>query len=163
MRLLDRIVEWSPGERLVATKLLSADEDYLQDHFPGFPVMPGVLMLEAMYQAAAWLVRGDDDFAYSMVLLKEARNVKYSGFVRPEQTLLVTADLQKRDERSSRFKVKGTIEGVMAVNARIVLEHFNLADENLEDEAVDAHVRKRLRKEFNMLRLPLNAPESSQV
>ena len=69
MRLLDRITELKPAESLTATKSLTLGEDYLQDHFPVFPVMPGVLMLEAMYQAAAWLTRYDDDFAHSMVLL----------------------------------------------------------------------------------------------
>jgi len=151
MRLLDRIIELKPGESLTATKSLTLGEDYLQDHFPVFPVMPGVLMLESMYQAAAWLIRSDDDFQHSLVLLKEARTVKYSGFVRPGQTLLVTAELQKRDERSSKFKAKGTIDGEPAVSARLVLEHYSLADDDPQQETVDMHMRERLRREFKVL------------
>ena len=60
--LVDRVLELEPGERIVAIKNLSLAEEYLADHFPGFPVMPGVLMLEAMTQAAAWLVRASEDF-----------------------------------------------------------------------------------------------------
>ncbi|HEX5445871.1 MAG TPA: 3-hydroxyacyl-ACP dehydratase FabZ family protein, partial [Pirellulales bacterium] len=91
--LIDRIVDLQPGAKIRAVKNLSLAEEYLADHFPGFPVLPGVLMLEAMTQAAAWLVRVSDDFAHSMVVLKEARNVKYNQFVEPGQTLSVTAEL----------------------------------------------------------------------
>ena len=54
---IDKITEIVSGDRISAVKFLSGDEDYLQDHFPHFPVMPGVLMLEAMLQASSWLVR----------------------------------------------------------------------------------------------------------
>ena len=49
--LIDRILDLEPGRNLVAVKNLSMAEEYLADHFPGFPVMPGVLMLEALTQA----------------------------------------------------------------------------------------------------------------
>lgn len=55
--LVDKVVELEPGRRIVAIKNLSLAEEYLADHFPGFPVMPGVFMLEAMTQASAWLIR----------------------------------------------------------------------------------------------------------
>ena len=57
----------TPVKSLVAVKNLSLAEEYLADHFPGFPVMPGVLMLEALTQAGAWLVRDMEDFAHSVV------------------------------------------------------------------------------------------------
>src|SRR5258707_1248686 len=67
--LVDRITELHPGQSLVAVKNLSLAEEYLADHFPGFPVMPGVLMLEALTQAGAWLGRGMGAFAHSVVAL----------------------------------------------------------------------------------------------
>ena len=65
--LTDRIVELKSGESLTALKNLSLAEEYLADHFPGFPVMPGVLMLESLTQAGAWLVREMEDFAHSII------------------------------------------------------------------------------------------------
>ncbi|MFN9913857.1 MAG: beta-hydroxyacyl-ACP dehydratase, partial [Pirellulaceae bacterium] len=56
-RQIDRILEVVPGERLGAIRTLRADEEYLKDHFPLFPVMPGGLMLEALYQAACCRLR----------------------------------------------------------------------------------------------------------
>jgi len=126
--LLDRILELQPGVRVTAVKRLRPDEDYLKDHFPRFPVMPGVLMLEAMYQASAWLVRQSEGFAHSVVLLKEARNIKYADFVTPGKELVVTAEIFKQDESLTTLKTQGTIDGNLAVNGRLVLERFNLAD-----------------------------------
>ena len=60
--LIDRIIDLQPGQSLVAIKNLSLAEEYLADHFPGFPVMPGVLMLEALTQAGAWLIRDMENF-----------------------------------------------------------------------------------------------------
>ncbi|MFN9627387.1 MAG: beta-hydroxyacyl-ACP dehydratase, partial [Planctomycetota bacterium] len=66
-RQLDKIIELVPGERIVATRELRKDEDYLRDHFPLFPVMPGVMMLEALFQASMWLVHATDNFEHSML------------------------------------------------------------------------------------------------
>ena len=75
------------GRKITSVKLLTLAEEYLQDHFPSYPVLPGVMMLEALTQASAWLIRASEDFAHSVVELKEARNVKYGNFVEPGQVL----------------------------------------------------------------------------
>ncbi|HEY1922374.1 MAG TPA: hypothetical protein VGG44_06380, partial [Tepidisphaeraceae bacterium] len=67
--LIDKIEEVSET-RLVAVKYVSLAEEYLADHFPTFPVLPGVLMLEAMTQAAGWLLHRNNGFAKSMAVLK---------------------------------------------------------------------------------------------
>ena len=149
--LIDRIVELKPGEKIAAVKNVSLAEEYLQDHFPKFPVLPGVLMLEAMTQACAWLLRVSEDFAHSMVLLKEARNVKYANFVAPGQMLSVTAELIRQDERLAQFKAQGMVDGQQVVSARLVLERFNLADSNPNEAATDNHVKHDLRKMLQLL------------
>jgi 3-hydroxyacyl-[acyl-carrier-protein] dehydratase len=143
--LLDRVVELQPGVRITGVKRLRPDEDYLQDHFPRFPVMPGVLMLEAMYQASAWLVRQSEGFAHSMVVLKEARNIKYAGFVTPGKELVVTAEIIKQDERLTTLKAQGTIDGNVAVNGRLVLERFNLAERYPKRANTDPYLRNEMR------------------
>jgi 3-hydroxyacyl-[acyl-carrier-protein] dehydratase len=149
--LLDRIVELEPGVRIKAVKRLRPDEDYLRDHFPRFPVMPGVLMLEAMYQAAAWLVRQSEGFVHSMVLLKEARNIKYADFVTPGQELVVTCEILKQDGALTTLKAQGTIEGNPAVHGRLVLERFNLAERFPSRRHTDPYLRAELREVLRRL------------
>ena len=159
--LIDRIVELKPNESITAVKSLSLAEEYLADHFPLFPVMPGVLMLEAMYQSSAWLVRASEDFQNSIILLKEARTVKYADFVEPGQVLRVTAKIIKQDETTTRLKTSGTVDGASAVSARLVLERFNLADRVPHRSATDDVVRKALRQDFDLLYQPSELLEST--
>lgn len=149
--LIDRVTELEPGSRITAQKNLSLAEEYLADHFPGFPVMPGVLMLEAMTQAAAWLIRASEDFAHSIVTLKEARNVKYSSFVEPGEILTITADIVSQDDRDTKVKAQGSVDGRSTVSARLVLERYNLASENPEKAEADEFVVKHLRELFAQL------------
>src|SRR3954471_22123173 len=143
--LLDRILELEPGVRVTASRRLRPDEDYLQDHFPRFPVMPGVLMLEAMYQASAWLVRQSEGFAHSIVLLKEARNIKYADFVTPGKELVVTAEILKHDDSLTTLKTQGTIDGNMAVNGRLVRDRSTLADRPPAPRNTHPYLRDELR------------------
>ncbi|HVA48785.1 MAG TPA: 3-hydroxyacyl-ACP dehydratase FabZ family protein [Pirellulales bacterium] len=149
--LIDRIVELQSGKKITAVKNLSMAEEYLADHFPGFPVLPGVLMLEAMTQAAAWLVRASEDFKHSVVVLKEARNVKYNKFVEPGQTLTVVAELIGQTEEEARFKAHGEVEGEQAVSARLTLATYNLADTDAGRALTDQVVRHKLRELFALL------------
>src|SRR5271170_2862077 len=117
--LVDRILSLEPGRSITAIKNVSLAEEYLADHFPGYPVLPGVLMLECLVQAGAWLMRSTEDFRYSIILLKQAKALKYNTFVRPGQTLTVTAAIHDRGEREYVFKGSGTVDGASAVSARL--------------------------------------------
>ena len=136
---------------VLAIKALTLSEQYLADHFPRFPVMPGVLMLEAMTQAGAWLIRYTDDFADSMVLLNEARNVRYGNWVLPGEKLTMTLDMHKREGRCTHFKAKGVAKDQSILTARLVLEHFNLADDDPTQDSADEYLRQNLRQEFKTL------------
>ncbi len=152
--LIDRIVELEPGRRIVAVKALTLAEEYLKDHFPKFPVMPGVMMLEALHQASAWLVRKSEDFAHSVVLLKEAKNVKYSDFVEPGQVLKVTSEIIKEDGSLVSLKAQGDVDGRTAVMARLVLDRFNLADREPARAGLDPYIRRCQIDEFQLLYHP---------
>jgi 3-hydroxyacyl-[acyl-carrier-protein] dehydratase len=149
--LIDRIVELEPCVRITAIKTLTMTEEYLADHFPHFPVMPGVLMLETLTQAGAWLVRVSEDFAHSMVVLKQANNVKYAQFVEPGQTLSVTAEVLKFDDGEVKLKAYGTVDGRVILSARLTLASYNLADTDPEHEATDVATRRDLRKQLALL------------
>lgn len=149
--LIDRIDSLSRGESLSGVKNLSLAEEYLGDHFPGFPVMPGVLMLEAMTQAAAWLIRASGDFAHSMVVLTEARSVKYGQFVEPGQTLRVRVEVLSQDERHTVLKTRGEVDGRTTVSARLTLARFNLADEDPAMAATDEALRREMRQGFELI------------
>ncbi len=156
--LLDRITDLQLGATITAVKLLRPEEDYLRDHFPRFPVMPGVLMLEAMFQASCWLVRSSEDFEHGAVLLKEVRNVKYNDFVTPGKVLVVTAELLKHDDASATLKAQGTVDGNIAVSARLILEKFNVGDRFPIRANCDPYIRQWMRRVFDRLMLPADAP-----
>lgn len=129
--LVDRIHEWEPGKRLTASKLLTTGEEYLADHFPTFPVMPGVMMLQATIETSAWLWRASNEFRHAVIVLREAKNVKYGTFMQPGHTLELTTELLKADEATATFKVKGNVKGGgQTVNAQIVLAGYNVGEKD---------------------------------
>lgn len=150
--LIDKIDLIKPNEQIEATKSLSLAEEYLRDHFPKFPVMPGVLMIEAMTQASAWLIRVSEDFAHSMVLLSEVKNVKFGQFLKPGQTMTVTAKLVSMDESTAVLKTEGLIGGQSRVRAQLTLAKYNLADKNPDRAVTDQKIIAHLRQELEILR-----------
>jgi 3-hydroxyacyl-[acyl-carrier-protein] dehydratase len=148
--LIDKI-ESLTNEKIVATKYVSLAEEYLADHFPTFPVLPGVMMLEALTQAAGWLLHTRSDFAKSMAVLKEARNVKYGTFVAPGNSLLVEVEYIKSTENGAGFKAQGTVNGQIAVAARIELSYFNLADKQPELAGLDAKLIEHHKSRWSVL------------
>ena len=146
VQLVDRIVAIENGKSLQATKNLTLGEEYLADHFPTFPVMPGVLMLQALVEAGAWLLRVTEDFKHSVIVLREAKNVKYGHFMDPGRQMQIRVEMIEHGERLATFKGKGEVEGQASVTAgRITVERYNLRDHNpalqASDERIIAHLR----------------------
>lgn len=152
--LVDRITALEPGRAISTLKNLTLAEEYLQDHFPGFPVMPGVMMVETLVQSAAWLMRATTDFACSTTLLKQAKAVKFNNFVTPGRSLSVTLTVHEWGDRVSTFKATGTVDGQSAVSARIVVEQFNLSDRNPSFADNDKRRIDLLRGQFSRLWTP---------
>jgi len=154
--LIDK-VEQLTDERIVAVKYVSLAEEYLADHFPTFPVLPGVMMLEAATQAAAWLLHRRSGFGKSVAVLKEARNVRYGNFVAPGTFLRVDVELSKPTDTGATFKATGTVgdgsagEAKQAFTARLELSYFNLADKNPEWAPLDAKLTAHHRHRWQVL------------
>lgn len=151
--LVDRILEVEPGKRIRMVKNLTLAEEYLADHFPTFPVMPGVLMLETLVEAGAWLLRISEDFRHSVITLREARNVKYGNFMQPGKSLIVTAELAEPpgDQAFVTFKGKGETEGNSTVSAKFTVARYNLRDRNPAFEKTDARIVEHLRSVYAVL------------
>jgi 3-hydroxyacyl-[acyl-carrier-protein] dehydratase len=152
--LIDKITHLEPGKSISAIKNLSLAEEYLADHFPGFPVMPGVLMVEALVQSAAWLMRETHQFAYSTILLKQARAVKFNNFVSPGMCLVVNVEIQNWKENTCTVQGTGTVNGGSAVSAKLTLEQFNLADRDPGLAGADEYEVRKLKELFAQIWSP---------
>ena len=149
--LVDRIERLEPGKEITVSKNLSLAEEYLADHFPSFPVLPGVLILQVAVEAASWLVRVTNDFSHSILVLKEARQVRYGTFVSPGESLRVRVKAKQIGPTSSSFQAQGTTGGVRALQANIELGHFNLADKNARAADIDQRIVAHLRQQCQLI------------
>jgi len=148
--LVDRILDVEPGKRIRIVKSLALGEEYLADHFPAFPVMPGVLMLQTLVEAGSWLVRVTEDFKHSVIVLREAKNVKYGNFMAPGRSMVVTVEPIEYSESAPEvvFKGKAESEGTSPVSARFTLKRSNLRDRNPALEGLDRKIVEQLRSEY---------------
>jgi len=150
--LIDKVVSLEAGKEIKAVKNVSLSEEYLADHFPTFPVLPGVLLLEGLIESASWLVRQTEKFAHSMILLEQARNVKYKSFLAPGSQIEYTVKARTIEENVSSFSGVGISEGDIIIEARFALKHFNLTDKDSAMAGVDAGVIESLKKRWELLR-----------
>ena len=152
--LIDRFVRIEPGRSAKAIKNLSLAEEYLADHFPTFPVLPGVLMLEAMTQISAYLVRVTEDFTHSLIVLRQAKNVSYSNFVSPGGTMEVETEMLTCSPQQSTFKAQCSMGEATVARARLELQHANLADRYPGGGEQDETLREHFRAQFKLLAGP---------
>lgn len=157
---VDRITELTPGESISAVRGLTLVEEYLKDHFPRFPVMPGVLMVEALFQTSMWLVRVTNDFQHSVVALRKTNNMKFSGFVQPGDQLKLSAQLKSTDGSLTKLKVRGNVNDTVAVSGIMVVDSYNLAERGDGARATDDFMRQKFRRRFQILcnQLDPNSP-----
>ncbi len=150
--LVDRITEWHVGKSLKGIKVLTLAEEYLADHFPSFPVMPGVLMLEAVVEASAWLWRITSNFEHSVVVMREAKNVKYGSFMQPGNTMEIAVELVKQEGDLATFRGKGGIQGgAQTVSAQVTLTAYNIRGKNPALAALDEKLIVHWRERFAWL------------
>jgi 3-hydroxyacyl-[acyl-carrier-protein] dehydratase len=117
--LLDVVLELEPGVRVVARKLVRPDEWYLAGHFPGRPIMPGVLMVEAMAQAGAVAVLADEENRGKLALFAGIDDVRFKRIVEPGDELELTCELERVRGPIGRGKATATVAGELAVRGTL--------------------------------------------
>ena len=119
MLLVDRIIELEPGKRIVGIKNVTSNEPFFQGHFPERPIMPGVLILEALAQVSCILVLRDLGAAGRIALFTGADNVSFRKMVTPGDQLRLEGEVEKIRVPFGRMKVKATVNGDLACEAVI--------------------------------------------
>jgi beta-hydroxyacyl-ACP dehydratase FabZ len=120
--LLDRVIELEPDVRIVALKNVTINEEFFQGHFPGLPVMPGVLILEAMAQAGGLMVLPEDGSAAGKnFFLVTIDNAKFRRTVVPGDQLRVTVTLSKARANFRKLAGKAEVDGQLAAEAELTL------------------------------------------
>ena len=119
--LVDRVLESRAGERLQAIKNLSMNEPFFQGHFPGTPVMPGVLIVEALAQATCLLANETAEVSNNAIyLLVGVDKARFKRQVVPGDQLLLEVELLKRRRDIWVFSARASVDGKLAASAEIM-------------------------------------------
>jgi 3-hydroxyacyl-[acyl-carrier-protein] dehydratase len=117
--LLDEVTELEPGVRVVARKLVRKDEWYLAGHFPGRPIMPGVLLVEAMAQTGAVAVLSDEANRGKLALFAGIDDVRFKRIVGPGDEVELTCELERVRGPIGRGKATATVDGELAARGTL--------------------------------------------
>ena len=118
--LVDRVIEMERGKRLVAIKNVTMNEEFFQGHFPGYPIMPGVLVVEAMAQAGAILLMSElPDRHSKLILFTGIDDAKFRGAITPGDQLRFEIDVLKFRSRIGRMAGKTFVDGKLVCEATL--------------------------------------------
>lgn len=118
--LVDRVLKWESGKDITAIKNVTVNEEFFNGHFPHKPVMPGVLMIEALAQTAAllsFLTEGRKPDDNMVVYFAGIDNVRFKRPVEPGDQLVMHAEIVRRARGIWKYKAKATVDGQVAVEA----------------------------------------------
>ena len=126
--LVDRIIEIEPPTRAVGIKNVSINEPFFQGHFPTYPVMPGVLIVEAMAQVGGVAVLAADDYKDKLALFAGIDNVRFKRQVKPGDTLRIEVEVQKIRRGLGMGAGTATVNGDLACKGDIMFALVDLPD-----------------------------------
>jgi 3-hydroxyacyl-[acyl-carrier-protein] dehydratase len=117
--LIDEVLELEPGERVVARKQVREDEWYLRGHFPGRPVMPGVLIVEAMAQTGAVAVLSEEENRGRIALFAGIDDTRFRRIVEPGDELHLECTLEQVRGPIGKGKARATVDGELAARGML--------------------------------------------
>ncbi len=123
MLLVDRVLHWESGKNITAIKNVTVNEEFFNGHFPNKPVMPGVLMIEAMAQAAAllsFLTMGQKPDENTLVYFLGIDNARFKRPVEPGDQLKLDVEIVKVARGIWKYKARATVDGQLAVEADLM-------------------------------------------
>ena len=121
--LVDRVIEFTPGKDIVAIKNVTFNEPFFQGHFPGHPVMPGVLIIESLAQACGLLVqvsRKHDPNAHALYYLVKVDNAKFTQIVGPGDQLILEVELKRMIRSMGLFHGRAMVDGKVVAEAELM-------------------------------------------
>jgi len=125
--LVDRVIDLQPGKRAVAIKNVTANESFFQGHFPDKPVMPGVLMVEAMAQVGGIAVLTDIENKDKLALFMAIDNVKFRKVVEPGDQLVFEVDVLRCKSRIAQVKGIAKVDDKVVVEADLMFSFTDIA------------------------------------
>jgi 3-hydroxyacyl-[acyl-carrier-protein] dehydratase len=117
--LIDEVLELEPGDRVVALKRVREDEWYLRGHFPGRPVMPGVLIVEAMAQTGAVAVLSEEENRGRIALFAGIDDTRFKRIVEPGEELMLECTLEQVRGPIGKGKARATVDGELAARGTL--------------------------------------------
>jgi 3-hydroxyacyl-[acyl-carrier-protein] dehydratase len=121
--LIDRVLEFEAGKRVVALKNVTINEEFFQGHFPGYPIMPGVLVVEAMAQAGGMLMTAAmPDREKKLVVFSGIERAKFRRPVTPGDQLRIEVDVIAMRSRAGRMEGKAYVDGKLACEATLTCQ-----------------------------------------
>ena len=132
---IDKFVQFESGRRAIAVKNVTLAEEHLHDHFPGFPVMPETLMIEAMAQTAGILVGQARGFQEKVILAKIKKAI-FFDYVKPGDTLKLDAEIESITAEAASTKGKITSSGKLIAEVDLMFSHIdkNISGKKFPDE-----------------------------
>lgn len=127
---VDKFIEFESGKTARSVKNISLAEEHLHDHFPGFPVMPGSLMIEGMAQTGGILLGEHFQFEYNVILAKVPK-VTFHSWACPGDQLIYTATLQDARKEGGSVTVTACVGDRLVADAEIVFVHLSSDDPQL--------------------------------